>query len=302
MDNNVIFRGIMPALVSPVNEDGSLKKEATVKLVKWLMSNGIHGLYICGSTGEGLVLRKETRMELLETVLDTVEGKIPVISHIGAIDLATTLELTRHASRAGAAAVSSIPPIYFKYEDDDIVNYYKAICDNSTVPMLMYGIGNAGTKLSFSVVERVLNCSPLAVGLKWTYPDFFTMGRIKCINNGNVNVINGPDEMLICGLAMGADAGIGTTYNLMPKLFVDLYNNFRAGKIDEARFIQHKINVVINALINHNVIPATKAVLNRMGFEVGNCVKPLKALSEQETDIMLKEMNNVIDFNNQIIN
>ena len=302
MENNVIFKGIMPALVSPVNEDGSLKRESTVKLVKWLMQFGINGLYICGSTGEGLALKKETRMELLETVLDAVDGKIPVISHIGAIDLATTIELTKHASKAGAAAVSSIPPIYFNYGEDDIVNYYKAICDNSTVPMLMYGIGSAGTKLSFSLVERVMNCSPLAVGLKWTYPDYFTLGRIKQINGGNINVINGPDEMLICGLAMGADAGIGTTYNLMPKLFVDLFNKFQSGNVEEARFIQHKIDVVINVLINHNVIPATKAILNWMGFDVGNCVKPLKVVDKEETKQMLKEMNNVIDFNNQIIN
>jgi len=302
MENNVIFKGIMPALVTPINDDGTLRKDVARKLVKWLMSQGISGLYICGSTGEGIVLRKETRMELLETVLDTVEGKIPVISHIGAINLDTTVELTRHASKVGAAGVSSIPPMYYPYTEDNIVDYYKTICDNSTVPMLMYGIANAGTKLSFTVVEKVMKASPLAIGLKWTYPDYFTLGRIKDINNGNINVINGPDEMLICGLAMGADAGIGTTYNIMPKLYVDLYNKFKEGKIEEARFIQHKVNVVTNVLLNHNCMPATKAILNYMGFEVGNCVRPLKVVDKEETEQMLKEMNYVIDFNNQVIN
>lgn len=302
MENNVLFKGIMPALISPVNEDGTIRKNAAKKLVNWLMSNGIYGLYVCGSTGEGLLMSKEARMNLLETVLEEVDGRIPVIAHIGAMDLSTTLELTKHASRVGAAAVSSVPPIYFSYDDEDVIRYYKTICDNSSIPLLMYGISRAGTQLSVETVERVMKSSPLAIGLKWTYPDYFTLGSLKDINNGNINVINGPDETLICGLAMGADAAIGSTYNIMPRIYIDLYNKFCNGKVDEARYIQHKVNFVTKILLSHNCVASIKAILNRMGFDVGNCIKPMKALSEEETDILLKEINNVVNFEKQIIN
>ena len=264
------------------------------------MSYDIKGFYICGSTGEGLVLPKKTRMELLEVVLDEIGGKLPVIDHIGAIDLATGLELARHAEKAGAAAVSSIPPIYFNYSDDDVFNYYKAISEASSLPLIMYGVVSASTKLSLELVKRVMTL-PTSAGIKWTYPDYFTLGRIKDIDGGNINVINGPDEMLVCGLAMGADAGIGTTYNMMPGLFVKLYDSFRAGDTVTARNIQHAINKVIALLVKYNVLPATKSLLNYMGFDVGSCVYPLGKLTGEREAEFISEVTKIIDFKRQEI-
>lgn len=300
MKNNVLFKGIYPALVSPFDENGDILVEETKRLVKWEMSWGVNGFYICGSTGEGLVMKPESRKKLLEVVLEATEGKVPVIDHIGAIDLRTTLDLARHAKEAGAAAVSSIPPIYFRYDDDEIVDYYKAISDSTELPLLMYGIGNAGTKLTLSTIERVMKLDN-AIGIKWTYPDFFTMGMIKDINDGNINVINGPDEMLVCGLAIGADAGIGTTYNVMPGLFVELYNEFRAGNVQRAKEIQHAINKIIAVLLKYNALPATKALLRALGFGVGECTYPLKRYGEAEYEQLLLELSGVIDFNTQRI-
>lgn len=300
MKNNVIFKGIMPALVSPVDENGDLLVEETKKLVKWELGWGVNGFYICGSTGEGLVLKPETRKKLLETVVEAVDGRVPVIDHIGAIDLPTTLDLARHAEKAGAAAISSIPPIYFRYDEDEVVDYYKRIMAVSKLPLVMYGVGSAGTKLTLSTVKRVME-EPGAIGIKWTYPDYFTMGLVKDINGGNINVINGPDEMLISGLAMGADAGIGTTYNVMPGLFCELYHEFRSGNVERAKEIQHAINKIIKVLIDYNALPATKALLCAMGFNVGKCTSPLKHYTEKENEELLLKLSGIIDFNTQTI-
>lgn len=300
MKNNVLFKGIYPALVSPVDENGNVLAEETKKLVKWQMSWGVNGFYICGSTGEGLLMKPDSRKKLLEIVLEATEGKVPVIDHIGAIDLQTTCELARHAKEAGAAAISSIPPIYFHYDEDEIVDYYRTVLGAGELPLLMYGVGSAGTKLTFSIIERVMRLEN-AIGIKWTYPDYFTMGLIKDINGGNINVINGPDEMLVCGLAMGADAGIGTTYNVMPGLFVELYDSFKAGNVEKAREIQHAINRIIAVLIKYNALPATKALLCSLGFNVGKCTPPLRHYSEEENAKLLHELSGVIDFDTQRI-
>ena len=299
LENNILFRGIMPALVSPVDDNGNVLVKETEKLVKWQLSQGVNGFYICGSTGEGLLLKPETRKELLEVVVGAAEGK-PVISHVGAIDLPTTLDLAAHARKAGAAAVSSIPPIYFAYGENEVIDYYKAVAGAAEIPLVMYGVGLANTKLSVSLVEKLMQVENI-IGIKWTYPDYYAMGCLKDINGGNINVINGPDEMLVCGLAIGADAGIGTTYNVMPALFVRLYNAFNAGKVDEARKIQQAINRVITVILKYNGIASTKVLLESMGFEVGQCTKPLRRLTAEERASFLKEVSGFIDFEKQTL-
>lgn len=300
MKQNILFRGILPALVSPVSEDGEVLVGETERLVKWQMSEGVNGFYICGSTGEGLLLKKETRKKLLEVVLDAVQGKVPVITHVGAIDLPTTLELAVHAREAGAAAVSSIPPIYFQYGEREVIEYYKQIAAAAEIPLVMYGVGLANTKLTVSLVEELMKVENI-IGIKWTYPDYYSMGLLKNINGGNINVINGPDEMLICGLAIGADAGIGTTYNVMPGLFVKLYDAYQNGRVEEAKTLQQTINRVITVLIKYHAIASTKELLCHMGFEVGQCTKPLRRLTAEEREAFLAEVSGIVDFERQEI-
>lgn len=300
MKQNILFRGILPALVSPVSEDGEVLVRETERLVKWQMSEGVNGFYICGSTGEGLLLKKETRKKLLEVVLDAVQGKVPAITHVGAIDLPTTLELAVHAREAGAAAVSSIPPIYFQYGEKEVIEYYKQIAAAAEIPLVMYGVGLANTKLTVSLVEELMKVENI-IGIKWTYPDYYSMGLLKNINGGNINVINGPDEMLVCGLAIGADAGIGTTYNVMPGLFVKLYDAYRNGRVERAKTLQQTINRVITVLIQYHAIASTKELLCHMGFEVGQCTKPLRRLTAEEREAFLAEVSGIVDFERQEI-
>lgn len=300
MENNVMFRGVMPALVTPVDKSGKIKKDVLKKLVDWHISEGVSGFYICGSTGEGLLLSRSQRMEMLEATLDAAGGRVPIIDHIGAMSQKDTIELARHAEKAGAAAVSSIPPIYFAYTDDDVFTYYKKVSESCSLPFLMYGYPGAKT-IPVSLVKRLMTLDTV-IGMKWTYSDFYGMERVKQINGGNINIINGPDEMFICGLSVGADAGIGTTYNIMPGLFVKLYNAFHAGDITRAQALQHGINSVIERLFAHNVIATTKAMLEYLGYDAGNCVEPLHQLTGDEKASLWKSMEGVIDFGKQDIN
>ncbi|MBQ0125175.1 MAG: dihydrodipicolinate synthase family protein [Clostridiales bacterium] len=299
MENNILFRGIMPALVSPVDENGKIKESAVREIMRWQLSQGVDGFYLSGSTGEGFLLRPEERMKLLETALEEAGSKAKIIVHTGAIDLPTTLELTRHASDAGADAVSSVSPIYFQYGEDEIFNYYKAMADAACgTPLLMYCYGTG--KLSFDMVKRLMSIDNI-IGLKWTFQDYYTLIRIKNINGGNINVINGPDESLICGLAAGADAGIGTTYNVMPKLFVELYREFKAGNIENAMKIQKALTSVIEVMLKYQVIAAAKAMLCELGFDAGQCNKPIRQLDSDERVALMREASEFVDFKEQKI-
>ena len=279
--SNVKFTGIMPAIVSPLNEDGSVKEKSLRKLIDWQLKAGCKGFYVCGATGEGTVMKPDSRKTMSEIAVDEARGRGCVISHIGAVDLRTAQDLARQASDVGVDAISSVPPFFYGYGEREIYQYYQALSDSSGVPMLMYASPLSGTVIKAEMVEKMLGIRNM-IGLKWTSYDYYEMRKIKELNGGDINVINGPDETLLCGLVMGADGGIGATYNPMPKVFVKIYESFMSGNIAAAQEAQFKVNKVIKILLRHGVLTGVKDMLEMIGFDIGYCTYPLKRFTTSE--------------------
>ena len=291
MENNVLVKGIKTALVSCVDEEGKVYEDSMRKLMDWNFKAGMNGFYICGGTGEGPVLQKETRKEIAESAVDFAKGKdCMIIDHVGAIDLTTAKELARHAADVGCDAISSVPPFFFRYDEQGICDYYRELADASGLPVLMYASPLAGIAITPEMIDRFMDQIPNLIGLKWTNPDYYTMSHIKQLKGGNINVINGPDETLLCGLTMGADGGIGGTYNCMPLLFRQIFDYFKAGELEKAREVQFKANKMIDLLLSFNggCLAAVKATLNMLGYECGYQVYPQKRLSDDEMDRLKK--------------
>ena len=289
--NNKRFSGIMPAMITPIHADGTLRAESAAKLIDWELTKGIQGFYINGSTGEGPVLGEKTRMEMAELSVAKTKGRGVVINHVGAPDTNTAIRLAKHAYEIGCDAISSVVPnFYYTYSDDEIIDYYKMLSDACPLPLLVYATGLIKTSDVRGFIDRVMKEVPTAIGLKYTMPNYYQMHRICELNGGDINVINGPDEMLICGLTMGADGGIGSTYNLMPDWFEELYCDFQNGKFQEAREMQFKINRVIAALLKHGCIPSVKEALNVMGFDVGAAAIPAKVFDAERTAALVKDL------------
>ena len=286
---NKLFKGIMPAFITPINEDGTLRGGVARELLNWEISMGVQGFYINGATGEGLFLGENVRRELAEIALDTCKGRVKIINHVGAVDTMAALRLARHAGEIGCDAVSSLVPNYLTtYPTNRVLDYYKRISDAAGLPVLVYCKGNVGTT-PYEFMEKVMGVEGL-IGCKYTMFDYYSMHRIAELNGGDINVINGPDEMLICGLMMGADGGIGSTYNLMGDWFVELYNLFNAGDFEGARQMQFKINRVIAVILKYDCIPAIKAALTLKGFDVGSVAYPGKVFDEAEYEAFAREM------------
>ena len=117
--------GVFAALLTPFNEKGNVDEGRLKKLVKFLMSKGVDGLYICGGTGEGLLMSVDERKFVAEMVKEIVKNKVKVISHIGCLNTKDAVELAKHAEKMKLNGVSSIPPIYFRCDFKEIYNYYK---------------------------------------------------------------------------------------------------------------------------------------------------------------------------------
>lgn len=277
--NNVMFDGIMTALVSCLDENEKVNYASTEKLANWHLDEGFKGFYLTGSTGEGPILPAKTRKEIVEAVKSATGDRGKIIVHVGDINLATACDLAKHAEEVGADAISSVPPFFYRYSEAEIYDYYKALSDSCGLPIMMYASPYT-SQMQVDQIDRLMDI-PRTIGLKWTNHDYFTMHRIKELRGGNINVINGADECLLCALNMGADGGIGACYNMMPKLFQQIYDNFKAGNTEAAQEAQYKANKVIELLLKFGVVAGIKDALNMIGFNVGPMVRPQRGLSDE---------------------
>jgi N-acetylneuraminate lyase len=236
-------------------------------------------------------MSEESRMRMAEITVDQVKGRVAVINHVGACDARSAVRLAKHAEEIGCDAISSVPPnFYYSHEENEIFNYYKALSDACAKPLLVYATGMFKQADIVPVIARLMEIDTV-IGLKFTRMNYYEMRRIIELNGGDINVINGPDEMLICGLTMGADAGIGSTYNVMPGEYVKLFNSFRSGDFAAAQQQQYKINHAIEIMLRHSLFPALKHMLTVQGFDVGVPVFPMKRFTPEEEAALMKDLN-----------
>ncbi|NLC55796.1 MAG: N-acetylneuraminate lyase [Armatimonadetes bacterium] len=269
--------GIYPALLTPFDTDGRLNEAAVPPLIEHLLEAGVDGFYVGGSTGEGLLMHLEERRRLTEAVVDAARGAARVIVHVGAPATADAVALAEHAARAGADAVSTLPPLFFRVGEDAVVEHYRRVAA-AGLPLLAYHIpALTGQRVTPELMRRLAEVPGFA-GLKFTDNDFYTMRHLIDDTAGRWTIFNGSDEILLCGLVMGADGGIGSTYNLMPQAFVSLFRAFRAGDLATAQEMQFRITRAVRAIIALPGIGALKAAMAARGLDLGTPRLPLPAV------------------------
>ncbi len=274
------YHGAYAALVTPYTSDNKVDYDQLQKLVRHLIAQGIDGFYVCGSTAEAFLLSNEERKGILEAVVEANGGERKVICHVGAISTDTAMELARHGEKTGADAVSAISPFYYKFSEKEIIGYYDDIMDATSLPMFIYNFPNfSGFSLTEEVLNKMKRHKNLA-GVKFTSSDMFLLERIKT-HNPELVVWNGFDEMLAAGLMMGADGGIGSTYNAMPKLIHKVIDSFCAGDMEQTHAFQAQANHVIKAICNHGVFASVKTLLEMDGFHFNGCRKPFSPMTDE---------------------
>jgi len=274
---------ILPALITPLLPSGQLDEPSAERLIDALYEKGVGGLYVTGSTGEGIYLDFEIRQRIVEITCRLSKGRGQVIVHVGAIQAAKALELAAHAGRAGADAVSSIPPFAGGYSFDEVKAFYAELAKQSPVPVVAYYIpGLTGQHHSVVNLASLLKLPNIA-GFKFTDPNFYTMQRLLTRFGPDQVLYNGQDEALALGLQVGAHGGIGTTYNFMPELILEIYNHCLAGRFIEAVGAQRKANDIIEALLMFHGVAATKQILVWQGLiDHAACTAPRAPLSDAQ--------------------
>ena len=282
------FDGIFTALLTPFDKNDCVNTKALSELVKFNLKMGVRGFYVTGSTGEAFLLSTEERKLVMKTVKDAASDAT-LIAHIGSPRAKEALELAKYANELGYDAISSVAPIYYKYSFDEIKNYYYRLADTGELPMLVYHIPTfSGVNLGLGEMRQFL-CDDRFMGIKYTSNDFFMLEQCKSSFPDKI-VYNGFDEMFLCGLSMGADGAIGSTYNFMADKFVKIHELFKAGNIAEAQKLQIKANEIIALLCKVGVMPAEKEVLTLLGYDMGDCRHPFSPLSDEARKLVKEQI------------
>lgn len=273
------LRGIYPALPTPMSADGAVSFGALKQLVDFAMAQGVDGLYVGGSTAESFLLTEDERMKIAATVLERAAGRVKVIVHTGAGGTDAALRLSKHAKTHGADAISSVPPIYFKYTTDEVIAYYLELIESSDMPLVVYNIpAFTGINMTQGPIAELFK-HPRVVALKHTNTNMYELERVLA-HNPSLIALNGYDEAFLSGLAMGASGMIGSTVNFMARKFIALRDAFGAGRNAEALKLQSEVNEIVETMVEVGVFNAVKYALTLRGVDCGSCRGPFKPLSD----------------------
>lgn len=276
------LQGIFPALVTPVDASGRFEAAPYQQLLERVYAAGVDGVYVCGQTGEGFQLSLGDRMAATECAVRCSPPDTSVIVHVGTPTTEDAVHLTRCAEAAGAHYVSSLPPVG-NYSFAEVKEYYTAIASASRLPLLVYYFPSLSKAIQTTEQVLELCAIPNVAGLKYTDSDFYRLWAIR--KSGAVAFV-GSDEMLVSGLIANGSGGIGSTYNLIPGSYVELYRHVQAGRWEQARQAQDKINDFIRALLLYPIHPVIKQVLLWTGIHCGSCILPRRELTPEEQETL----------------
>jgi N-acetylneuraminate lyase len=282
-----VFRGVYPALLTPSDGNGGVNVPVLEALVDYLIDKRVDGLYIGGTTGEGIFMSAAERQLMAETVLRRVNGRIPVIVHVGAVAAADATSLARHAAEHGASAFASImPPLYASASS--VVAYYRTLA--ASVPDLPFFCYILNPHINPVKVMRELMSVPNLIGAKYTGPNMFEMRQIMDMNEGRWITFSGMDEQCVYAAMMGVHGCIGSTLNFMPGVYRAILDAVKAGDPASAQSMQLRANRVTAAMTDVGFTSALRLVLEMIGFDCGEPRLPALPLSDSARDSLRRAL------------
>ncbi|MCJ7767524.1 4-hydroxy-tetrahydrodipicolinate synthase [Candidatus Bathyarchaeota archaeon] len=267
--------GIMPALVTPFTDDGKTIDENRLRtLVIHCLELGVHGVVHCGTTGEFVNLTAEEKKRVIRIVVDEVNGRVPVVAGTGASGTQEAVEMTKYAKDVGATAALIVTPYYLKPADRGIYEHYQTIASEVDLPIILYNIPQCtGLELPWQMVEDLAQI-PNVVGVKDSSGQLkFILAVLEKVRD-KLNVLCGHDEVVVAALAAGCSGAILASANVIPDVWIQIYNHIKKGELQQARELQYKVQKIARIIVGSGPV-GTKEALNMMKVKVGPVRKPL---------------------------
>jgi|WetSurMetagenome_2_1015567.scaffolds.fasta_scaffold61902_2 4-hydroxy-tetrahydrodipicolinate synthase len=267
-------QGIMPALVTPFTYDQKgIDEEKLRFLINHCIDLGVHGVVVCGTTGEFTNLTVEERKRIVKTAVEEANGRVPVIAQTGATTTQQAIELTKHAKDTGAQAALIVAPYFLKTSSRNLYEHYSTIASSVDIPIILYNIPQcAGNTLSPDLVEDLAEL-PNVVGVKDSSGQLnYLMSVLEKVRD-KISVLCGSDEVVVPALAAGCSGAILASANVIPEVWLNIYRYMRNGEVTQARELQFQVQKLLK-LFSAGGVAATKEALNMCRVSVGPPRKP----------------------------
>ena len=291
------YEGVIPAFYACYDEAGEVSPERVRSLTQYFIDKGVKGVYVNGSSGECIYLSVADRKLILENVMEVAKGKLTVIAHVACNNTKDSVELAKHAESLGVDAIAAIPPIYFRLPDYSIAKYWNDMSAAApNTDFVIYNIPQlSGTTLTPALYAEMRK-NPRVIGVKNSSMPTQDI-QIFVADGGDDHIVfNGPDEQFISARVIGAKAGIGGTYGVMPDLFLKLNELIKQSDFETAKELQYAINDVIYKMVSGraNLYAVIKEILRlNEKLDLGSVREPLEPLHEEDL-VIAKEAAELI--------
>ncbi len=285
MTNLDKYKGVFPAFYACYDDEGNISPERVEALAKHYLEVGVKGLYVGGSSGECIYQTVEERKLVLEHVMKAVGGEMVIIAHIAAPSTEASVSLAKHASELGVDALAAIPPIYYGLPETAIEKYWTDIVKSTDKDFIIYNVpSTTGYSLSPKLYKKMLEL-PQVIGVKNSSAVVQDVYLLRQAETKDGVRFYGVDEQYISGRILGADGGIGSTYGVMPRLFMRIEEAFKNNEIVLAQELQMAINEVIFKILGceGSLYDVMKEVVKiNEGIAVGSVRPPLLRTTEND--------------------
>jgi len=288
---------LIAATFTPMHKDGSLNLEMVPRIVEHLIGDGVNGMYVCGSTGEGPSLSTEERCQITEAYVKAAAGRIPVITQVGHDSLQEAKKLAAHGVAVGVDAIAALPPSYFKCNSLEVLIQclaeIAAVCP--TLPFYYYHIPVlTGWELDMiEFLKQAPERIPNLAGIKYSAPTLYEMQGCIRFAEGRFDVLFGVDEMMLAALAMGATGAIGSTYNFAAPVYHRVMKAYAQGDLKRAQEYQGLAGEMVRIFNRFGGHPAIKATMKLVGIDCGPPRLPLVGLSEREVGELQRALESI---------
>ncbi len=290
------FHGIFPPILTPINDDETPDLDSLTRLVDYLIANGVHGIWVTGTTGEFPCFDASERAAIVRTAVEAAAGRVPVIAGVGDCSTRLAIRHARNAVKAGVDAIALTPPHYYTINQDEVFDHYRQVREAVDAPLMVYNIPQTvKVKVEVPTMLRLVE-EGIVIGLKDSQNDldWFRQVMVGARNAGReIRGFLGTRFLIDAGLLVGAHGAIPSIANLVPRACVSAYEAARrgdlasAGRYTEKIMAASKIDTVVKGSPQGALFTGMKAALKLMGIiKSAKVASPFRtATSEEEAKI-----------------
>lgn len=282
---DVAIKGIIPPILTPMNEDESINERELRHQVNRMIEAGVHGIFAFGTNGESYALTPDEKVRVLEIVVEETKHRVPVYAGTGCVTTAETVKMSRKAEEIGADVLSIIVPWFAAASQDELYDHYKAVAEAVHLPIVLYNIpARTGNALAPATVARLARDIPNIMGAKDSSGNFDNMKQyieLTAALDKDFSVLSGNDSLILPALVFGGKGGIAGCANVFPRTMVEIYEAFIAGDMERAKKVQDSIRIFRNCFKFGNPNTIVKLAAGLLGDPVGPCRRPFCRITEQ---------------------